>query len=130
MPRGNAARPAHNGAWLLFLQRMPGISQGALAEQMDVEPITACRMVDRLEQAGLVERRRDPRDRSRMAAVPHRVGGTGGRGTQTIGMEMLDWVTSDLTEEEEALVCSYLMKIRDRFALLDERKQVRETSNG
>src|SRR3546814_12114626 len=30
---------------------------------LDVEPITTCRMVDRLEQAGLVERRHDPNDR-------------------------------------------------------------------
>ncbi|MCH4151583.1 MAG: MarR family transcriptional regulator [Sphingobium sp.] len=115
---------------LLFLQRMPGISQGALAEQMDVEPITACRMVDRLEQAGLVERRRDPRDRRVWQLFLTASAEPVVEELKTIGMEMLDWVTSDLTEEEEALVCSYLMKIRDRFALLDERKQVRETSNG
>lgn len=48
---------------LLILKHRPGINQGQLAEVMDVEPITACRMVDRLEQAGLIERRRDPEDR-------------------------------------------------------------------
>lgn len=41
----------------------PGINQGTLADMLDVEPITTCRMVDRLEQAGLVERRHDPNDR-------------------------------------------------------------------
>jgi DNA-binding MarR family transcriptional regulator len=30
---------------------------------MDVEPITAARMIDRLQEAGLVERRADPSDR-------------------------------------------------------------------
>jgi DNA-binding MarR family transcriptional regulator len=30
---------------------------------MDIEPITLCRIVDRLEEAKLVERRRDPGDR-------------------------------------------------------------------
>ena len=39
------------------------ITQSALAERLDVEPITLCRMVDRLEDAGLVERRPDPGDR-------------------------------------------------------------------
>lgn len=48
---------------LLLLDRMPGENQGFYAEQLEVEPITLCRMVDRLEEAELVERRRDPGDR-------------------------------------------------------------------
>lgn len=48
---------------LLLLQRTPGENQGYYADQLDVEPITLCRMVDRLEEAGLVERRPDPNDR-------------------------------------------------------------------
>ena len=48
---------------LLRLAREPGLKQVELAERMDVEPITACRIVDRLEEASLVERQRDPEDR-------------------------------------------------------------------
>ena len=48
---------------LLRLAREPGLKQVELAERLDVEPITACRIVDRLEEAGLVERQRDPEDR-------------------------------------------------------------------
>ncbi len=48
---------------LLVLSRNEGINQGGLAERLEVEPITLCRMIDRLEEAGLVERRRDPADR-------------------------------------------------------------------
>ena len=48
---------------LAKLSRVEGINQGGLAELLEVEPITLCRMVDRLEEAGLVERRRDPNDR-------------------------------------------------------------------
>jgi DNA-binding MarR family transcriptional regulator len=48
---------------LANVNRNPGINQGQLADRLEVEPITTCRMVDRLEQAGLVERRRDPADR-------------------------------------------------------------------
>jgi DNA-binding MarR family transcriptional regulator len=40
-----------------------GLRQIELAEALDVEPITLCRMIDRLEEAGLVERRRDAADR-------------------------------------------------------------------
>jgi DNA-binding MarR family transcriptional regulator len=48
---------------LAALTRQEGVQQGALAELLEVEPITLCRMIDRLEEAGLVERRRDPADR-------------------------------------------------------------------
>lgn len=48
---------------LTKLSRVEGINQGGLADLLEVEPITLCRMIDRLEEAGLVERRRDPQDR-------------------------------------------------------------------
>jgi len=48
---------------LAMLNRNEGLNQGRLAELLEVEPITLCRMVDRLEEAGHVERRRDPSDR-------------------------------------------------------------------
>lgn len=48
---------------LTTIKRHQGINQGGLAEILEVEPITACRMIDRLEESGLVERRRDPADR-------------------------------------------------------------------
>ncbi len=48
---------------LTTLSRNEGLNQGALADLLEVEPITLCRMIDRLEEAGLVERRRDPHDR-------------------------------------------------------------------
>lgn len=48
---------------LTALSRCEGLHQGALAERLEVEPITLCRMIDRLEDAGLVERRRAPADR-------------------------------------------------------------------
>ncbi len=48
---------------LIALARAEGSSQAALAERLEVETITVGRMVDRLEDAGLVERRADPADR-------------------------------------------------------------------
>ena len=48
---------------LTTLNRNEGINQGGLAELLEVEPITLCRMIDRLEEAGLAERRPDPEDR-------------------------------------------------------------------
>lgn len=48
---------------LFYLERQPGLSQKELAELVEVEPISVARLVDRLEERGMVERRSDPGDR-------------------------------------------------------------------
>lgn len=48
---------------LMVLARNEGATQSELAELVEVERITLCRLVDRLTDAGLVERRADPKDR-------------------------------------------------------------------
>lgn len=45
------------------LKRKEGVSQAALAGLLDIEPMTLSRHIDRMEAAGLVERRPDPNDR-------------------------------------------------------------------
>ena len=45
------------------LARFDGQRQVDLAEALDIEPISLCRMVDRLAEAKLVERRPDEEDR-------------------------------------------------------------------
>jgi DNA-binding MarR family transcriptional regulator len=48
---------------LLILSLEEGENQGFYAERLDVEPISLTRMIDRMEEASLLERRRDPSDR-------------------------------------------------------------------
>jgi len=48
---------------LARLRRFEGINQTALAEILEIEPITLGRHIDRLEGKGWVERRPDPEDR-------------------------------------------------------------------
>lgn len=50
-------------AILLRLESNPGLSQKEIADLLEVEPISVARLVDRLEGAGLVERRADAADR-------------------------------------------------------------------
>src|SRR3546814_15316249 len=45
--------------FLLLLARNPGESQAMLADLLEVERITLCRMIDRLQEAELLERRPD-----------------------------------------------------------------------
>lgn len=51
--------------WIILVrvEREPGLSQQALADILEVEPISVGRLVDKLEERKLVERRRDPKDR-------------------------------------------------------------------
>ena len=61
------ARPAGltRSQWqtLLLLSKNEGIHQRALAEIQEVEPITLMRLIDKLSERGLVERRKHETDR-------------------------------------------------------------------
>ena len=48
---------------LTMLNRHGGINQTELAEMLELDAMTLCRMVDRLQDSRLVERRADPNDR-------------------------------------------------------------------
>ncbi len=54
----------HTGQEMILLQLWieEGIPQSQLAASMDVEPPTATKMLQRMERAGLIERRPDPED--------------------------------------------------------------------
>jgi DNA-binding MarR family transcriptional regulator len=45
------------------IAKAEGTSQAALADSLEMQPIALARIVDRMEEAGLVERRPDPNDR-------------------------------------------------------------------
>lgn len=48
---------------LAYLSRQEGVNQVTLADSLEVQPITLARLIDRLQEAGLVARRPDPGDR-------------------------------------------------------------------
>jgi MarR family transcriptional regulator, transcriptional regulator for hemolysin len=50
-------------AVLVRLDRAEGLNQSELAEMLDLQPITLTRLLDKLADSGLIERRPDPDDR-------------------------------------------------------------------
>jgi MarR family transcriptional regulator, transcriptional regulator for hemolysin len=50
-------------AVLLYIARKEGVSQAEVATWLDIEPIALVRMLDKLNEEGLVERRAHPTDR-------------------------------------------------------------------
>lgn len=48
---------------LAYLSNNEGIHQGGLADILEIEPITLVRILDKLAERGLIERRQHPKDR-------------------------------------------------------------------
>ena len=101
---------------LMSVARHEGINQGRLADHLEVEPITLCRMIDRLEEAGLVERRRDPADRRAwhifLTARSRPLIGELGALAEDLTAQAL----AGLEEAEVALLARSLHRIRDNLA--------------
>lgn len=101
---------------LFRLNRTPGLRQVELADILDVEPITLSRIVDRLEEAGLVQRLRDPDDRRawRLEVTPDAEPLIAK--LKVLGQELMEEAFAGLSEDELALMRSKLAKIRENVA--------------
>ncbi len=60
--RGTGLSRAQWGV-IIQLSRFEGINQATLAELMDIEPISLVPLLDKLQSAGIVDRRPNPNDR-------------------------------------------------------------------
>jgi DNA-binding MarR family transcriptional regulator len=101
---------------LLTLARREGLTQTELAEQLEVERITLCRMIDRLAEAGLVERRADPHDRRvwRLHLMPSAL--VIAEELSAIGAEIEEEALSVLSPAERKVLRETLLRIRERFS--------------
>ncbi|MBT2187763.1 MarR family winged helix-turn-helix transcriptional regulator [Sphingobium nicotianae] len=100
---------------LVAIMRFPGINQGALADRLDVEPITTCRMVDRLEQASLVERRRDPQDRRAWQLFLTETAEPIAQELQAIGQSVLNESLQGVDADARNAAMALLGQIRDNL---------------
>jgi DNA-binding MarR family transcriptional regulator len=97
---------------LTMLKRNEGSNQGQLAELLDVEPITLCRMVDRLEEAGLVERRANPNDRRAWQLYVTAKGSALTAELLPIGHRLFDDALDGLSADECAALETSLDRVR------------------
>ena len=103
---------------LLTVLRSPGASQTWLTEQLEVEAITICRMIDRLEQAGLLERRKDSADRRKWRIFLTDAAHPLMDRLQDVAASLIDTLLEDLQMEERSRLNGDLAKIR--LKLLDD----------
>ena len=97
---------------LIALARAQGINQAGLAERLEVETITVGRMVDRLADAGLVERRADPADRRawQLFLTPHAA--TMLADLAPVAAELRAEMLDGFDTAEQAMLHAMLVKLR------------------
>jgi MarR family transcriptional regulator, transcriptional regulator for hemolysin len=115
---------------LFALSRNEGTNQAGLAEALDVETITVGRMVDRLEEAGLVERRADPADRRawRLHLTPraHPVL----EELRVVAAGVMDDVLAGITPGEQAQLATILTRLRANAQRRDDPLPTRTPATG
>lgn len=116
---------------LAWLERHEGINQGGLADLLEIDAMTVCRMVDRLQESGLIERRNDPDDRRawRLYLTPKAITITDQ--LHPIGEALLEETLSGLSDDEQSQLQDLLGQVRANFQKIDEAsQQYKRTSNG
>lgn len=118
---------SHQARLLLILHNTEGENQGFYAEQLEVEPISLTRMIDRMEESGLIERRRDPADRRAwrlfMTERSRQVLDQVKKSLEGLEDEML----AGISAEHRALFEELLEKVRMNFCVARTQS---ETSHG
>lgn len=101
---------------LVYLARHEGISQVALARLIEVTPITLLRQVDRLSDAGLVERKANPVDRRAQKLYLTDAGRGLLKKLAVIGGAITETAVDGLTLEEREQLQALLEKVKGNLA--------------
>ena len=101
---------------LFKLTRSPGLRQVELADMLDLEPITLCRIVDRLEEAGLVERTRDPEDRRAWRLQVTAKAQPLVDKLQSVGAKLVDQAFSGIDPQDIEVTRQVLARVRENAA--------------
>jgi len=111
---------------LFRLTRFPGLRQVELADMLDVEPITLCRIVDRLEEAELVERRRDPEDRRAWRLQVTDKAKPLVERLKSLGSELVGEAFADIDRSELDQVRGVLARVRENVAAVQRGRKAAE----
>lgn len=93
-----------------------GSNQGALAEMLEVEPITLGRMIDRLQEAELVERRADPADRRAWRIFLTERGENLLDMLRPFGLETLSQAFEGVSKADSEVLMATLLRVRSNLS--------------
>ena len=105
---------------LFRLSRTPGLRQVELADKLDVEPITLSRIIDRLADAGLVERVPDPSDRRAWRLQVTEAAQPFIAKLRKLADGLIDDAFKGLSDEELKLMRGKLALVRENLAAAEE----------
>lgn len=106
---------------LIALMRQEPVNQTTLANYLEVEPMSLCRMADRLQAAGMLERHPDPNDRRvRLLYLSPAAKELLGE-LRRHGAKVMDLATSGFTPQQKDDFLESLEKVRAN--LLSERAE-------
>ena len=114
--------------WLAVtrLYPRPGLSQSEVADLLEIEKATACRLLDRLEKKKWIERRPDAKDRriKRIHLTPpaERVHAS----IWPVAENTVDDALSELSAEERRQFTDMMVRIKGKLQLLAERDSAAE----
>ena len=92
--------------------RQEGINQVGLADILDVEPITLVRLIDRMEEAGWVERRPHPSDRRQYLLFLTEKARAIFAKMRVIGAKVREEALAGLGREESEKLIDQLLRVR------------------
>jgi MarR family transcriptional regulator for hemolysin len=102
------------------IQRVPGLSQTQLAEDLDLEAIAVGRVIDRLERAGFVERRPDPSDRRRWSLHPLPKSAEVMTGMRRVATSLHDELLAGISSEDLHVTMRVLLHVKQTLGELDD----------
>ena len=111
---------------LLYIARNEGLSQAAVATMLDIEPIALVRMLDRLHEEGLVERRPHPTDRRVRTLWLTPLGWGVVDRVLAINAEIREEACAGLSPEAREMLMAALGHMKDNLTLADEESAAAE----
>jgi MarR family transcriptional regulator for hemolysin len=115
---------------LARLERQEGMTQAEMAEALEIQPISLVRLIDRLHQHGLVERRPHPHDRRANRLYLTDKGRTTFSHLVPLGREVAAAVLADLDEADVADLLRKLLLIRNNIRQAVGKRSVADGAQG
>jgi MarR family transcriptional regulator, transcriptional regulator for hemolysin len=115
---------------LVRLERQEGMTQAELADSLEIQPISLVRLIDRLCQHGLVERRPHPRDRRANRLYLTEKGHTTLAQLTPLGKEIAGDILAALSDPEVAELLRKLLLIKNNIRLATGRRSASGSAQG